>query len=106
MDSASREIYPCQDAPRTRRRGVPRASARDGIRIEAAAALLDYVPYRPDVIWIMGQLELFDRGVPTLEMLHTVEELRILPECASDGAQTADMFGMSPSRIVSATIAV
>jgi hypothetical protein len=54
----------------------------------------------------VGELQLFDRGVSTFKMLDTVEEVGILPERASYGAQAADVLGMSPSRVVSATIAV
>jgi Bacterial regulatory protein, Fis family. len=41
-----------------------------------------------------------------LEMVYRMKQLRVVAECAGDRAQAADMLGMSPSRVVTPTIAM
>src|SRR4051794_27388 len=106
MDAAHGEIHARQNTSSARRGSVPRPSTRHGIGVEAAAALLDDFPHGADIIRIMDQLEFFDGSVPAFQMLDTVEELGILTKRARDGAETTDVLGMSPSRVVAATIAV
>ncbi|HKR09633.1 MAG TPA: hypothetical protein VJS39_10620 [Gemmatimonadaceae bacterium] len=54
----------------------------------------------------MYELQLFNRGVATFDVLDTVEQLWILTQRTGDGAQTADVFRMPPTCVVTAAIAV
>jgi hypothetical protein len=54
----------------------------------------------------MHQRELFGSCVPPFEVLDAFEQLRPIAERSSYRAQTADMLGMSPSRIVPAAISM
>ena len=54
----------------------------------------------------MCELDLLDGRVPPLEVLDAVKELRILPQCACDRAETPDVLRMSPASVVAPAVAV
>ena len=106
MHAADREIDRGKHTASARRRCFPRTSTLHGICIEASAALLGKHSHGAHVGGVVHQLELFHGGVTTFDVLDTVEQLRIFTQRAGDGAQTADVLGMSPTRVVTAAIAM
>jgi hypothetical protein len=54
----------------------------------------------------MGKGDLFDRGVAPFKVLDRVKELRVFAQRSGDGAQAADVLGMSPACVVPPAIAV
>ena len=53
-----------------------------------------------DVRHIVGERELLGGGVTGFTMFELVVELEVVAQCAGNGAQPADMLGMSPACIV------
>ncbi|MDQ6717497.1 MAG: hypothetical protein M3Z17_03995, partial [Gemmatimonadota bacterium] len=60
----------------------------------------------PHIIPVVREGELVDGGVPSLEMLHSVEEVGLVAQRARNGAQATDVLGVTPAGIVPAAIAV
>jgi len=78
IDGCHREIYGFENAPRGRRGGIPRSTAGHGIGVQPAASLLGDYSDGANVGGIVRQLELLDRGVPSLHVLDFVKEPGIL----------------------------
>jgi hypothetical protein len=54
----------------------------------------------------VGQLEFLNRRVSALQVFDAVKELGILTQRARYRAKSSNVLGMSPARVVAATIAV
>ncbi len=54
----------------------------------------------------MGEGELIGGRVPPFQVLDGDKELDVVPEGTRDGAQAADVFGVSPPGVVPPTIGV
>jgi hypothetical protein len=101
---AEGEVHAIEDAARAGARGVPRALAGDGVRIETSAPRGDAVAYERDVTRVVRERELLPGRVPSLEMPDAREELRIIAQRSRDRPQAADVLGVAPAGVVTPTV--
>src|SRR5438876_504246 len=106
IDAGRREINCCENAAGSSNSSVPGPTARHRIRVKASSTLLRDYSDRADVGRIVRKSQLFDGGVPPLDVLDIMKCFWIVPKRPRDGAETPDVLGVSPSGVVSAAVAV
>jgi hypothetical protein len=106
MYAANCEINRGEHASRSGRSCQPGSTARHGVSVEAAAALLDDISHGADVVGIVRQLQFFDGRVASLDVLDGMEKFWILSQRPGYCAESPDVFRMSPAGVVTATVAV
>jgi hypothetical protein len=76
------------------------------IGIELCTARFCVLAHRSDVAWIVRESELIVGRHPAFDMLDCLEETRVVAECASNRAETANVLGMTPASVVTAAVCV
>lgn len=106
VNSGDGEVHPHQYAASPGSRGIPRSRTDYRVGIEPAAASVHDLPDSRDVSRVVGELQLVNGRVSSLEVIDGMKYLRVLAQGARDRAQAADVLGMSPPGVVPSAIAV
>src|SRR5690242_5479890 len=84
--AVDRHVDAIEDAPRSRRRGAPRARAGDSVRIETSTARLDDAAQSVDVLRIVRERQLLTCCVTPFDVQELVEEVGMLSKRAGNGS--------------------
>jgi hypothetical protein len=85
---------------------VPRSFAGDGVGIETSASRVDQRFHHSDVAAVVRERELVFRRMPALDVLESLKELGVLTQRTRNGAQTADVLGVTPAGVVATAVGV
>lgn len=104
IESRHRPVHCVEDASSAGCRGGPRSLTDYGIVVEGAPAFRCESLDHRHVSRVVSERQLIVRRVPSLEMFHVVEEARLVPQGSRYRAQSADVLGVRPTRVVPAAV--
>ena len=98
------EVDSVEHAAGSGRCGIPAAWARHGVGIEVSSAAFHDGAHRLDITRVVRQREFVGRCMAAFAMFDRVKQVEVVAQRARNCTQTADMFRMIPSSVVTSAI--